>query len=138
MLKQIPSKVYHGLSFQKGCTPNLEQLASCFIEHGLLINNKGAEPQIKSVAEFVAMIQTNINSGNILAIEETELANTIQVFGKVAQITSEYQLTFTTPSATLVRYGINLFQLILQNNQWLISSMCWDDKNDKSMLTLSV
>lgn len=135
MLKDIPSKVYEGISFSKGSTPDFELLKSCFIEQGIFINNKGDKPIIKPVLDYISMIKNNIENGNILSIQETEISQNIQVFGNVAQITSDYKLVFEGKQSSQVRYGVNLFQVINNNGQWLVSSMCWDDRNDKSLLS---
>ncbi|GAA6146935.1 hypothetical protein [Thalassolituus maritimus] len=138
MLKDIPSKVYEGISFSKGSMPDFELLKSCFIEQGIFINNKGENPIIKPVLDYVSMIENNIENGNILSIQETEISQNIQVFGNVAQISSDYELVFEGKQSSQVRYGVNLFQVINNNGQWLVSSMCWDDRNDKSLLSNNV
>jgi hypothetical protein len=138
MLKDIPAQVYSGISFEKGVLPNLSILEGCFIEDGLLINNKGDMPVIKRVSDYTKMIKDNIDNGNIISILESELKNEVRVFGKVAQIASEYQLVFEGKSGVQTRYGVNLFQLVLVADKWLITSMCWDDKTDHSLLTVRV
>ena len=137
MLKDIPEKIYKGISFSKGSEPDFELLASCFIEQGIFINNKGESPVIKTVSNYIAMITTNIENGNIISINEFELSNDVQVFGNVAQICSEYELVFEGKQSKQTRYGVNLFQLINQDGNWLVSSMCWDDKDDKSLINQS-
>ncbi|MEC8523957.1 MAG: hypothetical protein VXZ24_06940 [Pseudomonadota bacterium] len=138
MLKEIPAKVYRGISFEKGGSPDFDLLASCFVEQGIFINNKGDTPVIKTVPAYISMIGSAIESGTIISIKEMELSSSIQIYGKIAQISSEYELTFEGKQGIQTRYGVNLFQLIFQNDQWLISSMCWDDRADKSLLTRCV
>tara|TARA_Y100000296_G_C4945880_1_gene143788 strand:+ start:93 stop:509 length:417 start_codon:yes stop_codon:yes gene_type:complete len=138
MLKEIPAKVYRGISFEKGGSPDFDLLASCFVEQGIFINNKGDTPVIKTVPAYISMIGSAIESGTIISIKEMELSSSIQIYGKIAQISSEYELTFEGKQGIQTRYGVNLFQLIFQNDQWLISSMCWDDRADKSLLNRCV
>ncbi|MEK9713476.1 MAG: hypothetical protein VW258_13010 [Thalassolituus sp.] len=138
MLKEVPSKVYRGISFEKDESPNFDLLASCFIEQGIFINNKGDTPVIKSVSAYIDMIGSAIKNGVIVSIKEVELSNSVQKYGRVAQISSEYELTFEGQQGIQTRYGVNLFQLIFKDDQWLISSMCWDDRADKSLLAQSV
>lgn len=138
MLKEIPTKVYRGISFEKDGSPDFDLLASCFIEQGIFINNKGDTPVIKSVSAYIDMIGSAIKNGVIISIKEVELSNSVQKYGRVAQISSEYELTFEGRQGIQTRYGVNLFQLIFQNDHWLISSMCWDDRADKSLLTQNV
>lgn len=134
MLKTISEKVYEGISFSKGNKPRFDLLKSCFIEQGIFINNKGESPIIKPVLDYIEMIDSNINLGNILSIQETEIEQQVEEFGSVAQIKSSYKLDFEGKKGVQTRYGVNLFQLIKHNGQWLVSSMCWDDKPDKSLL----
>ena len=134
MLKTISEKVYEGISFSKGNKPRFNLLKSCLIEQGIFINNKGESPIIKPVLDYIEMIDSNINLGNILSIQETEIEQQVEEFGSVAQIKSSYKLDFEGKKGVQTRYGVNLFQLINHNGQWLISSMCWDDKPDKSLL----
>ena len=137
MLKEIPARVYEGISFSEGSKPDIGLLNSCFIEQGLFINNKGDSPIIKSVPDYISMIISNIDNGNIVSIKERELSNTAEVFGRVAQVSSEYELTFVGKNGSQTRYGVNLFQMIKNGGTWLISSMCWDDKDDRSLLQKS-
>ena len=138
MLKEVPAKVYRAISFEKDGAPDFDLLASCFVEQGIFINNKGDTPVIKTVPAYISMIGSAIESGTIISIKEMELSSSIQIYGKIAQISSEYELTFEGKQGIQTRYGVNLFQLIFQNDQWLISSMCWDDRADKSLLTRCV
>lgn len=135
MLTEVPSNVYRGISFSKGNRPNLDRLASCFIAQGIFINNKGEKPVIKTVPEYTDMISNAIDNGMILSIDESELSQSVHIFGKVAQISSEYQLVFESNQGIQTRYGVNLFQLIFHNDQWLVSAMCWDDRADKTLLS---
>lgn len=135
MLKDIPAKIYSAISFDEGDKPNFKLLESSFIELGVLINNKGESPVIKSVPDYVEMIANNIENGNIVSIKESEIRNNVQIFGNVAQISSEYELIFKGKNGTQTRYGVNLFQLINNNGNWLVTSMCWDDREDKSLIT---
>jgi hypothetical protein len=138
MPNEIPSRIYQGISFLRGEAPDFKLLASCFIEQGIFINNKGESPVIKSVPDYFSMIGSAIESGVIISLQETELSQSIQIYGKVAQISSEYQLIFEGKQGKQIRFGVNLFQLILKNECWLVSSMCWDDRPDKSLLSQSV
>jgi len=136
MLEELAKTVYQGISFEKGSLPNLTLLESLFLPQGLFINNKGAEPMIMSVPDYISMLSRNIESGNIVSINEVDLKTDVQIIGKVGQVKSEYQLDFEGKDGLFTRYGVNLFQVILLNSEWKISSMCWDDKTDKSLLGL--
>ena len=135
MVHHIAQNIYEAISFDKGKEPNYSQLTSYFISEGLFINNKGDEPMVKSVEGYVSFVKTLINSGNILSLNESEISSDIQLFGKVGTITSRYKLEFTTSSGNFTRYGVNLFQVIKHHGQWLVASMCWDDKENQELFT---
>jgi hypothetical protein len=130
----ISSEIYQAISFEAGKSPNFELLKSKFIANGLLINNKGDAPLAKNIDDYIAFINKNVKAGNILSLSETELNQRIELFGKIGQITSQYSLSFETQSGKITRYGVNLFQIINDGSQWRVSSMCWDDRIDQSLL----
>jgi hypothetical protein len=105
-----------------------------FTPHGIFINNKGDKPLVKPFDEFAAFINSNIDAGHILEINESEIENSIQLFGKVGQLVSRYKLVAKMPSGSQARYGVNLFQLIQYGSEWRVSSMCWDDYPDQRLL----
>jgi hypothetical protein len=133
MPKNIPVEVYEAISFQEGSEPDYEKLLSYFVAEGLFINNKGETPMTKSLRDYAAFIKSNIDAGNILSISETEVENSVSLFGKVGHIVSRYKLEVKTRNGTQTRYGVNLFQAVRSGTVWKISSMCWDDYPDQRL-----
>jgi len=133
MLKFIPSEVYAALSFRQGAFPDFDRLAGFFLPEAVFINNKGDVPQVKQLHTYINMVESLIDDGTMLSLRETEIEQTCQVYGKVAQINSAYELVFSTPEGVFTRYGVNLFQLVKCDNRWLITSMCWDDRPDETL-----
>jgi hypothetical protein len=138
MPKNIPKEVYESFSFQEGSQPNYERLLSCFIVEGLFINNKGENPMVKPLKDYVAFIKSNVEAGNILSIKESEIENSVTLFGKVGHIVSRYQLEAKTRGGMQTRYGVNLFQIIKFGTKWKISSMCWDDHEDQRLFEVDM
>ncbi|WP_300428236.1 hypothetical protein [uncultured Thalassolituus sp.] len=134
MLKFIPSEVYAALSFRKGGRPDLERFETFFLPQAVFINNKGSEPVISSLQDFTSMIDSLISNEVLYSLRETEIEQTCQVFGKVAQINSAYELLAHTKDGITPRYGVNLFQFVQSGDRWLISAMCWDDRPDGTLL----
>ena len=133
MVHHIAQSIYEAISFKKGEQPDFNNLKSYFITQGLFINNKGEEPMVKPVDEYITFIKTLINAGTVLCLEESEISSDIQLFGKVGTITSQYKLDFETSSGSFTRYGVNLFQVIKHHGQWLVVSMSWDDKENQEL-----
>lgn len=138
MPSNITKEVYDAISFDEGDMPNYVNLLSNFIDEGLFINNKGESPMIKPINDYVNFIKSNVEAGNILSIKETEIKRNIQLFGNVGSIISQYKLEANSRSGRQIRYGVNLFQIIKNGTEWKISSMCWDDNDDESLLTINI
>lgn len=138
MPKNIPKEVYESFSFQEGSQPDYERLLSYFVVEGLFINNKGENPMVKPLKDYVAFIKSNVEVGNILSIKETEVENNVTLFGKVGHIASRYKLEAKTRGGMQTRYGVNLFQLIKFGSEWKISSMCWDDYEDQRFFEVNM
>ena len=135
MLKFIPGEVYAALSFRKGGSPDFDRLSTFFLPEAVFINNKGEAPVVRVLGDYITMMETAVSSGQLLSLRETEIEQTCQIFGKVAQITSAYELLFDTPDGMRTRYGVNLFQMVCIKDQWQISAMCWDDRPDQTLLS---
>ena len=138
MPKNIAKEVYESFSFQEGSQPNYERLLSYFVVEGLFISNKGEAPMVKPLKNFVAFIKSNIDAGNILSINESEIENNVTLFGKVGHIVSRYKLEAKTPNGMQTRYGVNLLQLTKYGSEWKISSMCWDDYEDQRLFEINM
>ena len=138
MPKNITTKIYQSISFKKDSLPQYQNLISNFIDEGLFINNKGDTPMIKPINEYIKFIKTNVDAGNILSLEESEIDISISLFGNVGNIVSQYKLEVETPNGSFTKYGVNLFQIIKKDSQWFVTSMCWDDRDDKSLLEFSI
>lgn len=135
---EIPNYVYESFSFKEGGQPDFETLLSYFLPQGLFINNKGDSPRVRSLQEFVAFMKGNIDAGDIISICESEIDNTVAIFGKVGHIVSRYKLEAETPNGLQTRYGVNLFQMIKSGEVWKISSMCWDDYEDQRLINAGI
>ena len=138
MPKNITKEVYASISFEKGSEPQYKNLISNFIDEGLFINNKGETPLIKPINDYIEFIKNNVTAGNILSLTETEIDSSISLFGNVGNIISQYKLDFETSTGNFTKYGINLFQIIKKDSEWKIASMCWDDKDDKSLFEIKI
>ena len=138
MPTNITKEVYKAISFEKGSAPDYDNLISNFITEGLFINNKGETPMIKPINDYITFIKSNVDAGNILSLTESEIDSTVSIFGNVGNIISQYKLDFETSAGTFTKYGINLFQIIKKESEWKITSMCWDDKDDKELFKIKI
>jgi hypothetical protein len=125
----ITEDFYESLSFQDGEMPDLETVQSLFYDDGLLINNTFSKPINFSAASFVKILEDQIESGKLTQFMQRELYSKTEVFGRVAQRISVYEYSFDYHERNSLRKGINYIQFIQDGDNWLISSMAWNDEN---------
>jgi hypothetical protein len=129
-IKHVIDSLYGNLSFT-GQWKQAPRLLDLFYANARLIANFGASPQVWTVDEYIASVQDNVSKQGITAIGEKEIFGKTDVFGKVAQRLSTYQIVFTTKEKAISRTGINFIQLIQVNGRWKISSLAWDRESDR-------
>lgn len=137
MPSELPKTIYEYFSFKEGSRPNFAAMKKHFSAHGIFINNKGDSPVVRPFDEYAAFITSNINAGNLIELDEVEVEQSVQLFGKVGQISSEYKLIAKSQSGFQVRYGVNLFQVIKHGDNWKITAICWDDYPDTRLLRVN-
>jgi hypothetical protein len=76
------------------------------------------------------MAKENYSKQGISDWEEREVFAKTEVFGKIAQRFSTYQIRFTAKGKETVRRGINAIQLIQQGVKWYITSLAWDRQSE--------
>lgn len=124
-------KLYKNISFEKGEKAKFIELKTVFIKDAKLINNNYEKPYIKSVDGFIKVFEEQINSGKLLEFQEMELFHKTEIFGKIAQRFSTYKTDYQTDKINNTSKGINSIQLIKVGEEWLITSIVWNDENEE-------
>jgi hypothetical protein len=127
-LDRLMADFFGAVSFDTGAEPDYDRIYGLFIEAGLLIKNSAATPEISSVAEFIAPRQATVCSGALTSFRETELSETTQIFGNVAQRFSAYAKIGTQDGLRFAARGMIATQFISTPAGWRISAMAWDDE----------
>jgi hypothetical protein len=115
------------VSFAPGERPDYDAIRDLFIPQGLLVRNIG-EPDITTVAEFIAPRQALVDSGALTEFEERELAHITEVFGNVAHRMSTYSKSGVQDGRRFSARGVISTQFVLTPNGWRMSAMAWDDE----------
>ena len=116
------------VSFDVGVRPDYGAITGLFVARGLLIRNSGPEPEITSVAEFIAPRQATVDSGALTDFEETELGGVTELFGSVAHRFSGYAKRGALNGTAFSARGAIATQFVRTPAGWRISSMAWDDE----------
>lgn len=116
------------VSFAEGERPAYDRLAGLFTA-GARVIRTGPEPSESSTLhEFVEVRARRVEAGELTSFEETEVAETTELFGNVAHRFSIYEKHGTTPQAPIGGRGAISTQFVRTPDGWRISSMAWDDE----------
>jgi hypothetical protein len=133
-LKKIDSVVQHlykGLSFDDGEWKDAAKIETVFAADARLIANFGTSPQIWTIAQYIESVRNNIAKQGVKAVDEKEIFSETDIFGKVAQRLSTYEIKFSFKDKEVVRKGINFIQLIYVDEKWKVNSIIWDRESDQ-------
>jgi hypothetical protein len=129
-LDALIGRFFAAVSFEAGQRPGYHALHGLFVEDGRLIRNSGAAPEITTVEQFVAPRQRSVDSGELSAFTETELAEITEVFGNVAHRFSTYTKRGVLGGAPFTGRGMISTQFVRTPDGWRISCMAWDDERE--------
>lgn len=134
-IDETVEQLYRSICFTEGGRPQPEKLLELFIDDGILINNNGELPQVYTVDSFVREFQENVQSGVLKSVDEKEVSQSTDVFGRIAHRWSAYEFRFDKEEKDPVTVGINTIQFILIGNTWYITAMSWNDRTDQSEIS---
>lgn len=127
-LDRLTKSFFEAVSFEQGGQPRYRQIHELFVEQGLLIKNTGSVPEISSLTGFIAPRQASVDIGDLTRFHESELSETTQIFGNVAQRFSTYEKSGTLKGVEFEAKGMITTQFIRTPSGWRMSSMAWDDE----------
>jgi hypothetical protein len=116
---------YDAISGPPGQTLNLERFRSLFLPNAQLISvgvkGSASEAHTMTLSEFTTMVTGKIGQDGHI---EHELAERVEIYGKIANVWSTYE-SRTTPADPHVIRGINSIQLFNDGKRWWISGAQW-------------
>lgn len=114
----------------EGRQPALEQLYQLFIPQGMIIKNTGPEPEVYSLAEFIAPRARLFSEGGLTDFSEEETSSLTHIAGRVAQRFCRYKKSGILSGAPFAVEGMKTIQFVQTGKGWKISALAWDDLPD--------
>jgi hypothetical protein len=130
----ITEDFYESLSFMDGEMPDLERVGELFYAGGLLINNTFTTPIRYTTESFIETLEEQIEEGVLTQFMQRELYSKTEIFGRVAQRVSVYEYSLAYHETENLPRGINYIQFIQDNDNWLITSMAWNDESENYVI----
>jgi hypothetical protein len=134
-LAALTAEFFDAVSFEPGERPAYDTIRELFIDQGVLIKNIGSA-DIATVDEFIAPRQALVDSGELTAFEERELAHVTEVFGNVAHRMSTYAKSGVQGGRRFEARGVISTQFVFTPSGWRMSAMAWDDERPGVTLPL--
>ena len=128
-IDETVEQLYASISFSEGRHPNFASFKEFFIPGAKLIDNNGDQPLIFSIDGYIDFFQESLSNGVFKSMFQVEIAHKTDIFDKIAQRFSTYELRYNPNDEEPYAIGINSIQLILINNSWIVTSMVWNDQS---------
>ncbi len=120
--------LYAAVSFPRGSRPDLERLRACFLPGARLVHVKPEGPDAMDAETFVARLDEHVRAGDLLAVDEREVAARTEVFGGIAMRFSTFEGRFEGPGGIVQVRGVNAISLVREGASWRIASIVWDEE----------
>lgn len=127
-IDHLTEKFYQCISFDQERYPNFDELQNLFFGAGKLINSNFDQPIDFTVQSFSQAMMQQIESGNVNFHSQQEIGDVTEIFGKIAQRISVYEYSNVRSVRQKWKRGVNYIQYIFTADQWLITSMIWNDE----------
>ena len=116
---------YAVISFEEGSTPDYDDMASIFTSNATMYNFRYDSLAAFDITLFIESYKDAIDRGAITSFSEVELGGKTEYFGNVAHRMSAYASYFNG-SDEIGERGVNSFQLLKVDGEWIINSVIWD------------
>ncbi len=130
----VTEDFYESLCFMDGERPDTDTIRSLFFGNGLLVNNTFGKAMTYTANEFADTIEEQVESGSLNQFMQRELFSKTEIFGRVAQRISVYEYSFSYHDDDNMHRGINYIQFIQDDDNWLITSMAWNDEKENNRI----
>ena len=128
-IDRIVSRLFDAISFRESEPPSMHEIEQLFIADGLLTDYNEEEPLTLGVTDFIEHFEGLVKSGDIPSLEDKEIHQDTEIFGRIAHRTSYYEARNSVDDTHPFAVGVNSIQLIKTSEGWRIVSMTWNDDN---------
>lgn len=125
-LDELIQAFYDVISFEDGGAPDWENMATLFSKHARITRVTPEAIDYMDLASFRNMAEELLEVGAFTSFFERELGRRVDRFGGVIHIASAYETRVAPSAVDFIERGVNSLQLIREDGQWKILSLCWD------------
>jgi len=126
-LDGVLNRLYEVISFNEGGEPDWEGMKSVFSSHARITRVTPEGIDHLDLPTFCAMAREMLDLGAYTAFHEREVSRRVDRLGAVVHVLSAYETRRHPAAADRLGQGINSIQLVIENGDWRVVSLCWDD-----------
>jgi hypothetical protein len=127
-IARLLSRLYEVISFSEGGEPDWSGMSEVFSAHAHITRVTPEGTDYFDLPTFQAMAQEMLRLGAYTAFHEQEVACRVECFGNIAHVASAYETKRDPEARACLSRGINSLQLVRENDNWRVLSLCWDDE----------
>lgn|SRR6478736_7878803 len=136
-IAQILDQLYSVISFEEGDEPSWSGLERVFSEHARITRLSPEATDYMDRAGFLQMVRSMLDAGAYTSFHEFELARRVERFGNMAQVWSLYETRCNRASRDALNRGVNSIQLVLEDEEWRVVGLLWDETHAHPELDVS-
>ncbi len=126
-IESLLSRLYEVISFPEDGEPDWEGMTRVFSPHARVTRVTPEGTDYFDLPTFQAMARELLRIGAYTAFYEHEVARRVERFGNVAHVTSAYETRRHPHARACLGRGVNSVQLVRENGEWRVLSLCWDE-----------
>lgn len=128
-INQAVLNAYAAISFEEGAPPDFDAIAALFTPTATMYHFRYDTLAAFDITLFVESFKGAVEGGAMTSFSEVELGGETEYFGHVAHRMSSYASYFDG-SEEIGERGVNSFQLLKIDGEWIINSVIWDIEKD--------
>jgi len=131
-IDQVTRRFFSLFSNTNGQAPPLDSISELCLPQALIIRKAGLTEEVYNLETFIAPRKKILSDGTLTEFEEKETEEQTTVSGTIAQRSSVYRKQGVLKHRAFEQTGRKFFQFIKTTEGWKISSVIWQDEEDKN------
>lgn len=132
-INQAVMRAYNAISFKPGTQPDFSAIEAAFLPDATFVSFRGGKQRKSTLAEYLSNYRSMIESGKVSSFQEVELGGKTEYFGHIGHRISAYG-SYVNDSDKIVERGVNSFQVMKVDGQWLVYTVIWDVASEEQVI----
>jgi hypothetical protein len=123
-------RLYEAVGWGEQKSPDWDEFRRCCHDQATLVPMGSGEANPIALEAFIEGMEQQRSSGAVSQLSETELANSVEGFGNLANVRSTFVASIDGQERRGVTYGL----MVRQSGRWVILSVAWENESEERAL----